>query len=208
MARWTQTILNARCSFPDSFFVERSCDGESSHQDTVSLHKDHDSINAAMSTQVNHTVHWRKFRGYRQPPTQRKKPSGNVDCRINRNVKPSRRIKQAASHDEVVVAVACNEEGRRPFSITSKRDMSFEGTVVNVFYVKVDGDAQIVVLLHSLVFSTDIRGILFCANQSVERDTWMDQKNEIVAQQAATIGQSVHELVRYFGLDFLLCERK
>ena len=185
LARWGQTILNARCSFPDGeafrsvphHFVERSCDGESSHQDTVSLHKNHDIINAAMSTQVNHTVHWRNFRAYRQPPTQRKKPSDNVDCRINRNVKPSRRIKQAASYDEVVVAVACNEEERRPFSVASQGDMSFEGTVVNFFYVKVNWDAQILVLLHSLVFSTDIRGILFCANQSVERDKWMDQKN-------------------------------
>ena len=121
MARWRQTTLNARCSFPDSFpdhhLVERSCDGESSHQDTVRLHKNHGSNNAAMSTQVNHTVHCRNFKDYRQPPTQRKKPSGNVDCRINRNVKPSRRIKQAASHDEVVVAVACSEEERRPCSI-------------------------------------------------------------------------------------------
>ena len=40
------------------------------------------------------------------------------------------------------------------------------------------------------------RGILFYATQSVERDTWMDQKNEIVAQQAAAIGNSVHELVK------------
>ena len=71
LARWRQTILNARCSFPDGeafrsvphHFVERSCDGESSHQDTVSLHKNHDIINAAMSTQVNHTVHWRNFKG-------------------------------------------------------------------------------------------------------------------------------------------------